>query len=59
MTSQKRAETLELLLNAFRIIKLDMNDEERAYIREALDVFIAKTYGEENDEDQWWRKMVI
>ena len=59
MTSKKRAETLELLLNAFRNIKLEMGDDERAYFHEVLDVFITKTYGEENPENQWWRKLVV
>ncbi len=59
MTSRKRAETLDLIIDVFRNIKLELTDEDRTYIREVLETLITKTYGDECDESQWWRKMVI
>ncbi len=58
MTSRKRGETLDLLIDAFRNIKLELDDSERAYIREALDALITTTYGEKKNTETW-RKMVI
>jgi hypothetical protein len=55
MKSQKRAETLDLIVDVFRNIKLELTDEDRIYIREVLETLITKTYG----DDQWWKTMVI